>query len=147
MARLPKSLIKKYGISKRAWAEFRKTKKSKSTNRGLKTMAKRKSGTKRKSYKAKSGSLKSVSKILVGAGLAALYEVFVSPMIPLARNIKNLLEILIGVFLVMQPNAYMKSAGVALITINAFEIIVPLIRGVKSKSAIGGNSSVDTLLQ
>ena len=59
-------------------------------------MAKKRTSVKRR---AKAGSMKKVTAILAGASLAALYEVFVSPMIPLARNIKNILEILIGVVL------------------------------------------------
>jgi len=99
-------------------------------------MAKKRTSVKRR---AKVGSMKKVTAILAGATLAALYEVFVSPMIPLSRNIKNILEILIGVVLMTQRNTYMKSAGVALITINAFEIIVPLIQGVKNKTpAVSG---------
>ena len=65
MAGLPKKYIKKYGVSKKAWAEYRKvsgkTKTRKSTKRKIKvsrTMAKR-----RKSYsrKKKAGFLDSVT--------------------------------------------------------------------------------------
>lgn len=48
MAKLPKSIIKKYGISKKAWAVFR-GQKTTNNNRGLKKMAKRKRSGKRSS--------------------------------------------------------------------------------------------------
>ena len=95
---------------------------------------------KKKSYKR--GSMAKVTKILAGAAIAALYEVFVSPMIPLARNIKNILEMIIGIALLTMRNTYLKSAGIALLTINAFEIIVPLIKGVKNKTPAINSTSL-----
>ena len=54
MAKLPKSIIKKYGISKKAWAVFRGTKKIKTSSTRGKSMARHK-----KSYgkSAKSGGM------------------------------------------------------------------------------------------
>lgn len=41
MTGLPKSIIKKYGVTKRAWAEFRKGRKTRKKLRGMKHMAKK----------------------------------------------------------------------------------------------------------
>jgi len=86
MAKLPKNLIKKYGISKKAWAVFR-GQKATTTKKGRVKMAKKRYfGKKSKGHsKAKSFSFGSVLKILGGAVAAAAYEVFVSPMIPQSR--------------------------------------------------------------
>lgn len=143
MAKLPKSIIKKYGISKKAWSVFRSSKKNKSQSRGV-SMAKRKT-IKRKLGSRGSAKMNNVLKIVVGAGIVALYEVFLSPRIPLKRNMKNILEMVIGIILMMQRNVYLKSAGVALLTINAFEVIVPVLRGFGSKKAVS-TSSVDAML-
>ena len=72
MARLPKSIIKKYGISKKAWAVYRghKTRKKTRKNlysvkRGIKqTMARRK----RKTYRKTTSGLKP-TQVLIGGGL------------------------------------------------------------------------------
>lgn len=62
MAKLPKSLIKKYGISKKAWSVFRGQ--SNSNKRRTKQMAKKRKSGRRFS----SGGMKPVS-ILLGSGI------------------------------------------------------------------------------
>lgn len=85
MAKLPKSLIKKYGITKRAWAEFRKMKGSKrtrtssSTTRRSKTVAKKRRSTKRKQNNKRDFMSKAVGKL--GKPLAAVGYGFVREMI------------------------------------------------------------------
>ena len=140
MAKLPRSLIKKYGISKRAWQVFRGQKSSssrkKASSRGYKMAQK-------KGYGKKSGKnfFSKALNILVGAGVAALYEVFISPRIPLARNIKNIIELVLGVILMAMPRLPMmvRAGGAALATINAFEILVPLISNVGASSGSSQN--------
>jgi len=145
MAKLPKALIKKYGISKKAWAVFRGSKKSKSSpklrarktkSRGL-YMARRK---KARSYK-KGGSMNKIFTALMGVAGAVVYEVFISPKIPLSRNTKNMLELGIGIALMVMPRVpkVLKATGLALVVINGFEILVPLVSGAKSISTNGGN--------
>ena len=130
MKKLPKNLIKKYGISKKAWQVFKNSKSKKNKNkRGLTTMAR-----KRKSSRSSKGNgLFSKSlQILTGAAVAALYEVFISPMIPLSRNIKNIVEMVLGVLLASSKKMPMavRAGGAALATINAFELILPLVSNI-----------------
>lgn len=105
------------------------TKKKKSRSRGA-YMAKKK-GHKKSSSKF---SIKSALKVVVGAGLAIAYEVFVSPIIPLSRNIKNMVELAIGLLLLVLPKMPMpvRAFGGALATINLFEIGVPMLANLKS---------------
>lgn len=135
MVNLPKALIKKYGISKKAWAVFRgrklKVSSSKSKTKRYYSMAKKKKKTYRKSNK---GILSKALNILMGAAVAGVYEVLISPRIPLSRNIKNILEMVIGLIVAAMPKLPMavRAGGAALATINAFEIVVPLIAGMSS---------------
>lgn len=147
MVKLSRAIIKKYGISKKAWAVARgqratSSKKIKTYSGGKYKMAKRRYKAKNRA-KSKSG-FGSIIKIVIGAGVAAVYEVFVSPMIPLSRNVKNILELAIGVLLMSMKRLPMavRAGGAALATINAFEIIVPLLsRGKASVSSGGGLAS------
>jgi hypothetical protein len=153
MAGLPKKYAK-MGFAK-GWQAYKATKsnstrrttrriKSRSTG-GVKYMAKRKySG--RKGTKSKSGMSK-VLNIALGVGVAAIYEVFISPMIPLSRTIKNILELAIGVLLLSMkrlPSA-VRAGGAALITINLFDLLVPLLSG--AKGAASGSGSLSDFLQ
>jgi hypothetical protein len=135
MAGLPKKYAK-LGF-KNGWRAFKASKnsnsKTKTYSRGLK-MAKKKNYRKGKKGFA-SGK---VMQIIIGAGVAAVYEVFISPMIPLSRTIKNIVELAIGILLASMKKMPMavRAGGAALATINAFELIVPLMRS--SKSVVSG---------
>jgi hypothetical protein len=135
MARLPKHIIKKYGISKKAWAVFRgqKTTSKKVTSHKRTQMARKKhfkKGSKR------SLNFGSVLKILSGAALAAAYEVFVSPMIPLSAMVKNIIELVIGLALAVMPGMPMivRGFGAALATVNTYALVYPMIAGTASGS-------------
>lgn len=143
-------LPKKYAKMgfKRGWSAFKKLKrKSKNITRRVQTMARRRKGGFRRSMKrsyrkAKSGfSMGNVTKVLIGAGLAALYEVFVSPMIPLDGMIKNIVELGAGLLLASMGGmpSYVKAFGVSLAIINAYSLIVPLVSGMGSS---GGSSDL-----
>jgi hypothetical protein len=110
---------------------------------GKKTKTRKVQTMARKRFYGKKGKgmLGKAINILVGAGVAALYEVFISPRIPLARNIKNILEMVIGIVLMMMPKIPMaiRAGGAALATINAFEIIVPLMQGLNKTSSAKGS--------
>jgi len=140
MAKLPKSIIKKYGISKKAWEVFKGKKTTRVKAKYKKTkvynMAKRKKYSK-KSFSKKSGfSFGNVFKILAGAAIAAAYEVFISPMIPLTQFTKNIVELILGIVLMAMPRMPMavKAAGAALATINAYALVYPLISGMNGTS-------------
>jgi hypothetical protein len=136
MAKLPKNIIKKYGISKKAWQVFRGQKKSSSKKTAVYKMARKKRFGK-KSYKKSSGfSLGSALKVLSGAALAAAYEVFVSPMIPLGAQIKNIIELVLGLVLAVMPKmpTFVRSFGAALATVNAYALVYPMIAGVSGNT-------------
>jgi len=71
MAKLPKSIIKKYGISKKAWAVFRGTsQRIKTTSRSINL------ARKRSFRRASSGSGGMLNNALKGAGAAAVTKRF-----------------------------------------------------------------------
>jgi hypothetical protein len=129
LAGLPKKYAK-MGF-KRGWAAYnrshKRTRKSKSRTQ-VKYMARRRKGGFRKKYRRHSGSMGfgSITKILIGAALAAVYEVFVSPMIPLNGLIKNIGELAVGIMLAAMPRMPMpvKAFGTALAFVNAYQIII-----------------------
>ena len=132
MAGLPKKYAK-MGF-KRGWKAYnltrRKTRKStKSYKPKVVHMARRrKYGFRKHSRKSGSFSMGSVVKVVIGAGIAALYEIFVSPMIPLSGMVKNLLEMGIGAFLMMGRFPMpIKAFGAAMLTINAYSTIVSFL--------------------
>jgi len=93
----------------------------------------------RKSYRksfSKGVSFGSATKVLIGAAGAALWEVVVSPMIPLGDTVKNIIELFIGLFLAAMPNVPMvvRAGGAALATINAYALIMPYLSGLGSNN-------------
>jgi len=82
-------------------------------------------------------------KILAGAAIAAAYEIFVSPMIPLSQNIKNWIELALGVLLMAMPRmpTMVRAAGAALATVNAYAIIYPML-SVAGSSGTSGSMTV-----
>lgn len=142
MAGLPKKYAR-MGF-KRGWAAFNRSHKKK--KRGVIHMAKRK---RKKSYfKKKARSITkgftmgNVIKVLAGAALAALYEVFVSPMIPLNAMIKNVIELVIGLILASMSGMPMpvRAFGAALATVNAYSLIVPMVQGWAGGTSASGSS-------
>ena len=136
MARLPKSIIKKYGISKKAWRVFKGRKLSGrkrrrtsvtrkvSTRRGPRKMARRRTRTRRRK-----GFGSGISGQLMGAGGVVLYESLVSPRLPLGSGItKNAVEFGIGYFL-RNKGGFLGSTGKALMTVNAVELVRGLLGG------------------
>lgn len=95
MAKLPKSIIKKYGITKKAWSVFR----------GKKTKVK-KSGGVRMAKRRRSGGSRGGDSLLMQAGAAAAYgalrpkvEQWIQPVtskIPIAGNYVD--EVALGLF-------------------------------------------------
>lgn len=137
MAGLPRKYAK-MGF-KKGWKAFLKTKKRKTkTSRTVYKMARRrKRGFFKKAYrKVKSGlTFGNITKVFIGAGLAALYEVFVSPMIPIDGLVKNLLELAMGVFLMVGRFPMpIKAFGAALATINAYGLIMAYMPGLGNTS-------------
>jgi hypothetical protein len=128
MARLPKSIIKKYGISKKAWAVYRGKKSSKPKSKGGRRMAKRK-----RSRRGSSGNT-----LMLQAGAAAVYgafrprvEQFIQPVtsrIPVAGNYVDEVTLgAIGYALAKGKVPYLKgktarAAGKAMLIIEAARV-------------------------
>jgi hypothetical protein len=145
MAGLPKKYAK-MGF-KKGWLAFKRLKRHSIKRKSSKVIniARRRKGGFRRFYKrtsrrAKSGfTFGNVSKIVIGVGLAALYEVYISPMLPIAGQLKNIVEFVIGIALMAMPNmpSYVKAFGMALAVINGYSLIVPYISGISSSSNNG----------
>jgi len=137
MAGLPKKYAK-MGF-KRGWRMFKASKRGRSRvlrtstkKKGGSTMARRRRYAKKKSYRrSKSNVMGSVTKHVIGAALALGFETFISPMIPVAGMMKNFVELIIGVALMTMRGvpSIAKSGGVALVIINAYQIIGEFVGG------------------
>ena len=128
--KLSKAIIKKYGITRKAWAMQRKISKKKSvrTRRSTK-MAKKK-------YRRKSQSmLGRLNRPLVGAAGVVVYESLISPMIPLQGTAKDLLELMGGLYL-SRRKGFLGATGQSLVTINSYQLISGLM-GNKLQGLIG----------
>jgi hypothetical protein len=125
---------------KRGWAAYnsskKRTRKTKSTKQVV-NMARRRKGGFRKFYrKVKSGfTMGNITKIIIGSTLAALYELYLSPMIPIGGMIKNLVELGLGIFLASGHFPMpVKAFGMALSVINAYSLVMTYLPS-------GGSSS------
>jgi len=135
MGKLPKAIIRKYGISKKAWSVYRgsKTKKRKSSRRKTSvkrrthTMAKRRKG----SYRRKATNmLGKLNKPVVGAAAMIAYDRFVSPMIPIQGMSKDIAELGIGMMLSGQRMPILKSMGNTMLVLNTYQIVSRLTAGI-----------------
>jgi len=118
MAGLPKSIIAKYGVTKKAWQVFRGTKKSRKTSTRGKTMARRKSGFKGK----KSGSV-SPMEMALGSGMYGFARPMVANFIPDVSSIPNSDNVLLGVagyFAATKGSGLVKKAGYVVLANEAF---------------------------
>jgi hypothetical protein len=138
MAGLPKKYAK-MGFA-RGWREYKKVR-NKGRRKGKVKMAKRKTRrtyTRRAAPRRKKRSTLSynrAAKIVIGAGVAALYEIFISPRIPIGGTMQNVIELVLGLIIAGTPGIPMaiKAGGAALATINAFQLITPLISSAAGK--------------
>jgi len=92
MVKLPKSYIKKYGISKKAWSEFRK---SKSRTTKSKTPGRKKMG-KRKRKRGSNLQAKVFKWLRIGA-LAAPGAIYATQPISLDQKVNEILRVYSGV--------------------------------------------------
>jgi hypothetical protein len=140
---LPKSLIKKYGVSKKAWRIYRSKKGSKRSNffrskvkkRSVRTMARRRRSFKRYARKSKN-LLGKLNKPIVGSIGVVIYESFVSPLIPLTGLIKNVIELLLGLVL-SKKGGILGAMGTALVYLNSYQLISNVKGMVMSGTAQG----------
>ena len=138
MAGLPKHIIKKYGVTKKAWRihkskGYRKAKASPVTKKrrgNYKTMAKK------KTYRKKTSMLGNLNTPLMGAAGVVAYESLISPMIPLQGVAKDMLELVGGLYL-SKKRGILGATGKSLVTINAYQLVSGLV-GSKLQGLIGG---------
>jgi len=138
--KLSKSIIKKYGISKKAWVMqrkqggYRKAKASPVTykRRGKRTM------TKKKSYRKAKGLFGNLNTPLMGAAGVVAYESLISPMIPLQGVAKDMLELVGGLYL-SKKKGFLGATGKSLVVINAYQLISG-IAGPALKGFVGGRT-------
>ena len=124
MVKLTKAIIKKYGISKKAWAVARRktTKRSKSVKRS--PVRRRKTRTKvRRMAKRKSSMLTPEIKGIIGA---VVYDSLLSPMIPLEENTKNLVELGAGFFM-RKKTGWLGATAKTLLVLNGYQLLRSLI--------------------
>lgn len=138
--KLSKAIIKKYGISKKAWAVQRgmSGSKSKSSRRSVRKVAKKKSY--RKSAKSMFGALNTP---IMGAAGVVLYEGIISPMIPLQGVAKNMLELVGGLWL-SKKRGFAGATGKTLVVLNSYQLINGLV-GDKLQGLIGNVSSQNSM--
>jgi len=135
--KLPKTIIAKYGISKKAWAVFRgRSKKTKKVS----YMAKRGKSVKRSVASSMLGQL---NKPAMGAIGVIAYEALISPRIPVQGVAKDLLELGAGLYL-QKKGGILGATGKTLVTLNSYQLLsglatkyLPMING-------GGDSSSST---
>lgn len=120
--KLSKAIIKKYGITKKAWA-IQKKQKGSSTKRiktRFKTMAKK------RTYRKSSSMFGSLNTPIMGAAGVVLYESLLSPMIPLQGTAKDLLEMVGGLYL-SKKRGMLGATGKSLVVINSYQLISGLV--------------------
>lgn len=158
MTGLPSSIIKKYGVSKKAWAVFRGQKRSRSRNKGmtgyqeakqLNYLSKKYRGTSMVKRRRKSTAFKSgikgimggiVGKI-VGVGGYILFETYVEPKLLSMANIAdptiiNIAELGAGLWL-SRKSGIVGEIGKAAVTINAYQLLYPILNKTSSSTNNG----------
>lgn len=142
MAKLPKSIIKKYGISKKAWSVFRGQKKS----RRAPTMARRKK--RRSVYRKVKRRMRSsrqprpeqviLPSIIYGAGRQTLVNLAtpVTSMIPLGQYADEAILGVAGYYLAKKGKGILKQVGMSMLTVESASVGSGLIGG----GFAGGNN-------
>jgi hypothetical protein len=127
---LPKSIIKKYGVSKKAWAVYKGRKKRKrSTIKSKRSKSRTKMARRRrKSYRRRKTGMTGLMGTAVGVGGYILYESVIKPRIPLASTTKNLVELGAGVMLARRGGVIGKVAKTAVV-INTYQLLSGFIGG------------------
>lgn len=119
MAKLPKSIIKKYGISKKAWQVFKSGSSKTKTKTRSGTMARRK----KSGYKRSSGSIKPMNILLAGALYGAIRPT-VANMLPTffkfgAVDSDNVILSGAGYLASRQSNKFIKTLGLVAMSTEA----------------------------
>jgi hypothetical protein len=137
MAKLPKAIIKKYGITKKAWSVFRGSKvKTKRVYAKVKTMARRRYGFKKHHRSSGNGGV-SAMKIGISAAAYGAFRDQIHSMIP---NVgvpysDSLITGAIGYYL-SGKKGWMKNAGIAILAVEAAAVGKTLISGNTGSSQV-----------
>jgi len=136
--KLSKAIIKKYGISKKAWQVARGYRTTK--NRGY-TMAKRKHSVSRKS--GFNGLLGRLNTPAMGAIGAIGYDKFISPMIPVSGLAKDALELGVGLLL-SNKGGIVGATGKTLVVLNTYQLLDRAMGSLNISGLTLSNSAVST---
>jgi len=142
--KLSKAVIKKYGISKKAWAVQRGMsgkKRISSSIRKIKKTRRVRTMAKKKSYKRSTSIFGKLNTPLMGSAGVIAYESFISPMIPLQGVAKDMLELVGGLYL-SKKKGFIGATGKTLVTLNAYQLLSGVV-GNKLQGLLG-NSSTST---
>jgi len=147
--KLSKDLIKKYGISKKAWAiqRGRSGKRSSSTKKRSRSKSRSYKTTKRKvNYMAKKKSYRKTKSLfgalqnpIMGAVGVVGYESLISPMIPVQGVAKDIIELMVGAW-ASKKRGILGATGKSLVVLNSYQLVQGIV-GNKLQGLMGGNSS------
>ena len=144
MKGLPRSYIKKYGVTKKAWREYRKRSKRRiSTARTYSRRRKYKSPKRVRGVRkmGKSNILGKLNVPITGAIGTVLYESFISPKIPVNGIAKDVIELLIGGY-ASKKKGIIGSTGKALVTLNSYQLMSTVLAPMLSKGVGHSDSFV-----
>lgn len=110
------------------------------SKRRIYTMARRHKKRSKKSMGGMGNIFSKVMNIGIGALGAVAWEMWVSPLIPIGGMVKNLIEIVVGIVLAGMRGmpSMVRSGGIALATINAYQIIASFMSGTTSSESAWG---------
>lgn len=136
MTGLPKSIIRRYGVTKKAWAVFRGSSSPNSTNkskRGTRIMARKKH---HRSYGRGKGAMGGLMAVAIGAAVYSGYKAFIAPKIPLSGQTLTIAELIAGFMLAKSSKGGMLSGvGKTALTLSMFSLIYPMIGGIGGSTA------------
>lgn len=148
---LPASIIKKYGVSKKAWSVFRSHRRSSTPKRRVDVMPRRRFKryrpfrSVRRSFRRRGGSL-SMKDLAIGAAVIAVVEptldTFLDKMIPITVagiDPKDIGKVAIGWYL-LKKSGMVKGIGASLMIVGVRNIA----RGFAGGLAIGTTSTTNT---
>ena len=135
MTGLPKHIIKKYGMSKKAWRVYRGNKPSKKRNRSVIKTAKVKTYRKKQS-----NILGRLNNPLLGAAGVVMYESLVSPMIPVQGIAKDMLELVAGLWM-SKKQGIVGATGKSLVVLNSYQLISNLAKPMLQNFIPSGNNN------
>lgn len=148
--KLSKAVIKKYGITKKAWSVQRGMSSSSRTSKRnkpkkYKTRSVYKVAKKKTSRRRASSMFGALNTPIMGAAGVVAYESFISPMIPVQGVAKDLLELAGGLYL-SRRKGILGATGKALVTINSYQLIRGFV-GDKLTGLMGSNEAIANTYQ